>query len=125
MNARYLTTIASVAACLLAATARLQADDKDAKDKLDKGKNTIDNIKQADPPKVSTTTRTQEQAIKEYKDSGKPTGPQTVKTNEPPPPPVNKLNPTGDKDGKGGIDKQKQENKESQDKAQDSKKKNN
>lgn len=124
MKAKYLTMIASAAACLLAATSQLQADDKDTKDKLDKGKSTVNDIKQADPPKVSTTTRTQEQAIKEYKDSGKPTGAQTVKTKEPPPPPVNKLNPTGDKDVKGGIDKQKQEYKERQDKAKDSKRNN-
>ena len=99
--------------CLLAAISPLRADDKTKetpatkKPDLSPAKGVVDQIRLPDPPKVSTTTRTQEQAIKEYKDSGKPTGPSTVKTNEVPPPPRN-LNPTGDKDVQKGIDNYRQ-----------------
>lgn len=102
MKTKHLILTASIGAFLLASTPPLQADD--AKDKLEKAKNVVNNIKQAEAPKVSTTTtRTPEQAAKEYKDSGRPTGPQTVKTKEVPLP-KQAPNPTHDKDVQKGID---------------------
>jgi hypothetical protein len=78
---------------------RIQAAD------LSKAKGTVDNIRQADPPKVQPSTRTQAQAIDDYKKSGaaKP-GPNTVKTTPPPAPKVDKNNPTGDKQVQKGFD---------------------
>ncbi|HEV2805273.1 MAG TPA: hypothetical protein VGW57_10130 [Chthoniobacterales bacterium] len=102
MKTKHITLMASAAVLFLAFTPLLQADD--AKDKLEKAKNTANNIKQAEPPKVSTTTtRTAEQAAKEYKDSGRPSGPQTVKVKEVPLP-KQAPNPTRDKDVQKGID---------------------
>jgi hypothetical protein len=101
MKTKHIALTASIAAFLLASTSPLQADD--AKDKLEKAKNVVNNIKQAEAPKVSATTRTPEQAAKEYKDSGRPAGPQTVKTKEVPLP-KQAPNPTHDKDVQRGID---------------------
>jgi hypothetical protein len=120
------TTYPAVAGiCLLAAISPLRADDKTKATPAPKGgdlstaKGTVDPIRLPDPPKVSTNTRTQEQAAKEYKDSGKPTGPSTLKTKEVPAPPRN-LNPTGDKDVQRGIDsyqRPKQDKKDSKSKS--------
>ena len=111
----------STVVCLLLMSP-LRADDNKDKGKknttssttqgLEKAKETVRNIQQAEPPKASSTTRTSAQAAKEYKESGKPTGPQTVKT-KPVPSPVNKNNPTGDKDVQRGFDKHQQEHKKS------------
>lgn len=51
---------------------------------LGKAKGTVDNIRQADPPKVSTTTKPSPvgQPIREYKPPAKP----SLKVKEPPPP---------------------------------------
>ena len=51
---------------------------------LNKPKNTVNNIRQADPPKVSTTTKPGPvgQPIKEYKPPAK----KSLKIKEPPPP---------------------------------------
>ena len=109
MKIKHITLTVSIVASLLAFAPLLQADD--AKDKLEKAKNTVNNIKQAETPKVSTTTaRTPEQAAKEYKDSGRPTGPQTVKTKEVPLP-KQAPNPTHDKDVQKGIDSYKKPDK--------------
>jgi len=118
----------SIAACLLL-MAPLRAEDNN-KDKgkkntpspatkgPEKAKEVVRNIQQAEPPKVSTSTRTPAQAAKEYKESGKPPGPQTLKTKEVPSP-VDKNNPTRDKDVQKGFDKHQQEHKEN--KAKESK----
>lgn len=74
---------------------------------LDKAKKTVDRIRQADPSRVEKSTRTQEQAIKKYNESGpeKPGPfPNTLKTTEPPPPSGNRNNPTGDPDVQRGYD---------------------
>lgn len=80
---------------------------------LSKAKGTVDNIRQADPPKVQPSTRTQTQAIDDYKKSGAANpGPNTLKTTPPPVPKVDRNNPTGDKQvQKGYDDHQKQYNK--------------
>jgi hypothetical protein len=70
---------------------------------LGKAKATVDNIRQSDPPRVSTSTRTPEQAIREYTNSGKPTGPQSLHTREVPSP-VNRNNPQNDPDVQRGFD---------------------
>jgi hypothetical protein len=72
---------------------------------LSKAKGTVDNIRQADPPKAQPSNRTQQQAIKEYKESGRANpGPNTLKTTPPPAPKVDRNNPTGDKQVQKGFD---------------------
>ncbi len=55
---------------------------------LSKPKGTVDNIRQADPPKVSTTTKPSPvgQPVSDYKPPAKP----SLKVKEPPPPPTKK-----------------------------------
>jgi len=67
---------------------------------LGKAKGTTDNIRQADPPSVSTTTKPSPvgQRATDYH----PQGP-SVKPQEPPSP-VNKLNPRNDRDVQRGLD---------------------
>lgn len=67
---------------------------------LDKAKGTVDNIREADPPKQSTTTKKSPAGLRA--DEFKPKGP-SVKPKAPPPPPRN-LNPRNDPDVQKGID---------------------
>jgi hypothetical protein len=55
---------------------------------LNKAKGTVNNIRQADPPKVSTTTKPSPvgQKVSDYKPPAKP----SLKIKEPPPPPPSK-----------------------------------
>ena len=68
---------------------------------LSKPKGTVDNIRKAEPPKVSTTTKPSPvgQPVHEYK----PKGP-SVKA-KPPPPPKKSYNPQNDPQVKKGWDK--------------------
>lgn len=68
---------------------------------LNKAKNTVNNIRQADPPKVSTTTKSSPvgQPVTNYK----PTGPSV--NAKPVPSPVNKNNPRNDPYVQKGFDK--------------------
>src|SRR5713101_329912 len=55
MKTKYITLTASIAACLLAVTPLVRADD--AKDKLEKAQNLEKSIRQAQPPQESTGTK--------------------------------------------------------------------
>ena len=86
-----LTSSVVIAACLLASSAHAQGTRKTLEDTAS-GRQSSDSTfdgRRSTPPVEAprSTTRTPEQAIKEYKDSGKPTGPQTIRTTPPPPPP--------------------------------------
>jgi len=70
---------------------------------LGKAKATVDNIRQSDPPRASSSTTTQQQAIERYRNSGQPTGPQSLHTREVPSP-VNRNNPQNDPDVQRGFD---------------------
>jgi hypothetical protein len=97
----------SVAACLLLMSP-LRADgnnnDKGKKNTTspatqgpEKAKKIVRNIQQSDPPKVSSTTRTPEQAAKEYMESG--------------PFPAAKNNPMRNRDVQNGFDNYQQKHK--------------
>jgi len=83
----------AVASSLLVATTTFAAD-------VSKAKDTVDSIREADPPQVSTTTK--ESPLGQSTTDYHPTGP-SVKTKEPPSP-VNKLNPQNDPDVQRGLD---------------------
>jgi len=68
---------------LVTATGPLTA--ADTNDKLDQAKKFVERIIEAQPPRDTGGTRTPEQAIKEYKESGKAPG-QSLKINPVPPP---------------------------------------
>ena len=70
---------------------------------LAKAKATVDSIRQSDPPRTSSGTTTQQQAIDRYRNSGQPTGPQSLHTREVPSP-VNRNNPQNDPDVQRGFD---------------------
>jgi hypothetical protein len=57
-----------------------------ANDKLDQAKKLVERIIEAQPPRVTESTRTPEQAIKEYKESGAAPGSRSLKINPVPPP---------------------------------------
>jgi hypothetical protein len=105
MKARYIAMAIVVAASVLVATPRLLADDKDTK--LDKAKDTVDGIRPSDPPKESSGTAKGPTLTKPDPDR-KP----EPKFKEPPPPKVDKNNPTGDKDVQKGFDKHQKEYKD-------------
>ncbi|HRH97739.1 MAG TPA: hypothetical protein PLB55_17500 [Prosthecobacter sp.] len=69
---------------LAAVHAPLSAADSD--DKLDAAKKLVERIREADPPRVTESTRTPEQAIKEYKESGSANAGYHLKFNPVPPP---------------------------------------
>lgn len=79
-----LGTIAVIATAVLLAAGAAGAEEKKGS-KLDGAKNTVDRIREADPPGVSTTTKPSPlgQSTTDYK----PTGP-SVKPKEPPAPTV-------------------------------------
>ena len=58
----------------------------DSNDKLDAAKKLVERIREADPPRVTESTRTPEQAIKEYKESGSANAGYHLKFNPVPPP---------------------------------------
>jgi len=89
----------SVSMIVLLVPVLLMAGSVQAAD-LSKAKGTVDNIRQADPPQASTTTKTSPlgQSTTDYH----PTGP-SVKAKEPPSP-VNKNNPKNDPDVQRGLD---------------------
>lgn len=105
MKTKYITLTASIAACLLAGTPLLQADD--AKDKLEKAKNLEKSIRQAQPPQESTGTK--ESAAGLNADGFRPKQ-QPIIIKEPPSP-VRKvdtkknLNPNNDPDVARGLGK--------------------
>lgn len=72
---------------------------------LSNAQGTVDNIREADPPEVSTTTKESPvgQPVTDYK----PSGP-SVNPKEPPPPPRDP-NPTGDPDVQRGYDQHQKE----------------
>jgi hypothetical protein len=130
MKTIYMAMALSIAACLLLMSPLRAEDNNKDKEKKnttspatkgpEKAKEVVRNIQQAEPPKVSTTTRTPAQAAKEYRESGKPPGPQTLKPKEVPSP-VDKNNPNHDENVQRGFDKHQQEHKESNKKAKESK----
>jgi len=65
-----------------------------------RAQNTVNNIRQADPPRVSTTTKPSPvgQAVSDYK----PSGPSP--TSSEPPSPVNRNNPQNDPQVQAGYD---------------------
>ncbi len=67
---------------------------------LNQAKNTVNNIKQADPPQVSTTTKPSPvgQPVSAYKPTGPSVHPKPV------PSPVNKNNPRNDPQVQKGFD---------------------
>lgn len=69
---------------LVAANSSLKASDTDKK--LDDAKKLVERIREADPPRVTESTRTPEQAIKEYKESGSANAGYHLKFNPVPPP---------------------------------------
>jgi hypothetical protein len=107
MTTKYIATAIAVTASLFLATPRLHADD------------TVNNIRQADPPKVSTgTARSDPKEISKrenakeqerQKDVSKKYSPDKISV---PPPKVDKNNPTGDKDVQKGIDEHQKEYKD-------------
>ncbi len=121
MRTKYIPTAIAVTASLFLATPRLHADDKEKakKEGLEKAKNTVNNVRQADPPKVSTGTaksdpkeiskRENAKEQERQKDLSKKYSPDKIDV---PPPKVDKNNPTGDKDVQKGIDKHQKEYKD-------------
>ena len=83
--------------CVLAALVPLPAQATD----LSQGQNTVNNIRQADPPSVSTGTKASPvgQPISDYKPK-----PKTLSTSEPPPPSIKSYNPKNDPDVQKGWD---------------------
>lgn len=73
-------------AFLLLVTASGPLTAADANDKLDQAKKVVERIIEAQPPRVTESTRTPEQAIKEYKESGAAPGSSSLKINPVPPP---------------------------------------
>lgn len=69
---------------LVTASSTLKASDTD--DKLDNAKKLVERIIEAQPPRDTSTVRTPEQAIKEYKESGKAPGQNSLKINPVPSP---------------------------------------
>jgi hypothetical protein len=92
--------ILSVAICFVvsAAAAALATD-------LSGAKNTVNRIRQPDPPSVSTTTKPSPvgQRATDYHPAGPSVHPVNV------PSPVNKNNPRGDRDVQAGFDKNQRE----------------
>src|SRR4051812_10496647 len=91
MKRHYIATTAKVLACIFVATSLLHADDKEQKDKLEKATNTEKNIRQSEPPQVSTETKKSAagQPTSDFKPKQKPI---TIK--EPPSPEVSKSTTT-------------------------------
>ena len=71
---------------LLLAAVQAPLSAADSNDKLDAAKKLVDRIREADPPGESGSTRTPEQAIKEYKESGSANAGYHLKFNPVPPP---------------------------------------
>jgi len=119
MKAKHMASAMAVTASLLLAIPGLGADAKDKDKKLDKAKNTVDNIRQADPPKVSTGTaksdpkEISDRLNKEEKERRKAAAEAAAeKARKHPiivPSPVDKNNPNGDKDVREGFDKHQKE----------------
>ena len=83
-------TALTVASSLLVATTTFAAE-------VSKAKDTVDRIRQADPPEVSTTTK--KSPVGELTNRPKPPS-MNIKE---PPSPVNKLNPQNDPDVEKGL----------------------
>ncbi|MCB1276119.1 hypothetical protein [Prosthecobacter sp.] len=71
---------------LLLAAVQAPLSAADSNDKLDAAKKLVERIREADPPRESGSTRTPEQAIKEYKESGSANAGYHLKFNPVPPP---------------------------------------
>lgn len=71
---------------LLLAAVQAPLSAADSNDKLDAAKKLVERIREADPPRVKESTRTPEQAIKEYKESGSANAGYHLKFNPVPPP---------------------------------------
>lgn len=99
--------ICGIAVAIIWSLPAIHADDKDSNMNpgLKKAQGVVDGIRQSQAPQVSTTTRTQAQAISDYKNSGQATGSQHGLHINDVPSPVDKMNPRNDPAVQAGIDK--------------------
>ena len=81
MKYQKLLVSALIVAGVLAGSISLSADDK----KLQKAQNTVNNIKQADPPKASNTAKPSMVGVKKSEFQPKQKGPESKKIVVPPP----------------------------------------
>ena len=88
MKTNYIATAAKVAACIFAVTSLLHAQDSNS---LEKAKNVEKNIRQAEPPKVSTETKKSPVGLpaSDFRPKQKP-----IIIKEPPPPVVTRSTTT-------------------------------